>query len=167
MDAVRAKERLWALAQRYRYPLLILLAGLGLMLLPTASETAPAASEPAALEAPADLQQQLQEVLARIEGAGQVRVLLTERVGAQQVYQTDLQLEEGESDTRRSEQTVLLEGEDRSEQPIPVKTLGPEYLGAVVVCQGADDAKVRLAVVEAVRCATGLGADAISVQKME
>ena len=45
--------------------------------------------------------------------------------------------------------------------------LSPEYLGAVVVCQGANDVQVRLAVVEAVSKVTGLGADKISVLKMK
>lgn len=38
--------------------------------------------------------------------------------------------------------------------------------GAVVVCQGADSVSVRLAVTEAVRCYTGLGADKIVIFKM-
>jgi hypothetical protein len=41
------------------------------------------------------------------------------------------------------------------------------YQGAVVLCQGAADAAVRLAVVEAVSKATGLGADKICVLKMK
>jgi hypothetical protein len=39
--------------------------------------------------------------------------------------------------------------------------------GAVVVCQGADSASVRLAVAQAVRCYTGLGADHVEIFKME
>jgi hypothetical protein len=39
--------------------------------------------------------------------------------------------------------------------------------GAVVVCQGADSASVRLAIAQAVRCYTGLGADRIEIFKME
>jgi hypothetical protein len=39
--------------------------------------------------------------------------------------------------------------------------------GAVVVCQGADNASVRLAVAQAVRCYTGLGTDRVQIFKME
>jgi stage III sporulation protein AG len=45
--------------------------------------------------------------------------------------------------------------------------LAPQYLGAIVVCQGADRSDVRLAIVEAVSALTGLGADKISVLKMK
>ncbi len=37
--------------------------------------------------------------------------------------------------------------------------------GAAVVCQGADNASVRLAVTDAIRCYTGLGADEIVIFK--
>lgn len=39
--------------------------------------------------------------------------------------------------------------------------------GAVVVCQGADDAGVCLRVTQAVRCYTGLGADKVQIFKMK
>ena len=55
----------------------------------------------------------------------------------------------------------------RTESGLVRQTLGPVYRGAVILCQGADDPTVKLAVVEAVRCVTGLGADQISVQKMK
>ena len=43
----------------------------------------------------------------------------------------------------------------------------PSYLGAVVVCQGGDDPRVQLDIVNAVSRITGLGADRISVLKMK
>ena len=42
-----------------------------------------------------------------------------------------------------------------------------QYLGVIVVCEGADSPAVRLAIVEAVSDVTGLGADRISVLKMK
>ena len=39
--------------------------------------------------------------------------------------------------------------------------------GAVVVCQGADDAQIRLNVTNAVAAYTGLGSDKITVMKMK
>jgi len=43
----------------------------------------------------------------------------------------------------------------------------PTYLGAVIVCQGADSASVRLAIVSAVGSVTGLSTDKITVLKMK
>ena len=39
--------------------------------------------------------------------------------------------------------------------------------GAVVVCQGAEDAGVCLRITRAVRCYTGLGADKVQIFKMK
>jgi stage III sporulation protein AG len=40
-------------------------------------------------------------------------------------------------------------------------------MGAVVIAQGADDPSIKLAIVDAVTKATGLGANKISVLKMK
>ena len=140
---------------KYRYVLLVALAGLTLMLLPGGEreETIPVPTETAQIS----LEERLETILGRIEGAGKVAVLLTEAQGGEVLYQT-----EGEDG-----KTVLITGSDRSENGLIRTTQPPRYQGAVVVCQGADRAEVRLAVVDAVAKATGLGTDRITVLKME
>lgn len=126
--------------------------GLGLMLLP---EEKPE-PEPAVITADVpDLEERLETLLGQIEGAGQVHVLLTEESGRETVFQTN------------GEDTVLVETAERSESGLVRQTLEPTYRGAVILCQGADRPSVKLAIVEAVACVTGLGADAISVLKMK
>ena len=66
-----------------------------------------------------------------------------------------------------TEDTVIITGSDRSQQGLICQQIPPQYLGAVIVCQGADKAAVRLALVEAVSDATGLSTDAITVLKMK
>ena len=139
---------------KYRYVLLVALAGLALMLMPGGEE----AEEPApTLAAEESLESRLEAILSRIDGAGEVKVLLTEEQGGEVFYQT-----EGEDG-----KTVLISGADRSECGLVRTTQPPSYRGAVVVCRGADSAAVRLAVVEAVANATGLGTDRITVLKMK
>ena len=147
-------DRLKTAIGKYRYVLLVALAGLALMLLPTG-----AAEETPSPRAPAEesLEARLEAVLRRIDGAGEVAVLLTEEQGGEVFYQT-----EGEDG-----KTVLVTGADRSESGLVRTTRPPAYRGAVVVCRGADSPRVRLAVVEAVANATGLGTDRITVLKMK
>ena len=162
MDRSVPKQRINALFGKYKYPILVVLVGLGLMLLPGRTEpAAPPVTEEIA--APDDLETRLTAILSQIEGAGRVQVLLTEESGRETLYQTDSQTE---SD-RRTEDTVLLEDASRSEAGLIRQVLEPKYRGAVVLCQGADQPSVRLAIVEAVRCVTGLGADRISVLNMK
>ena len=165
MEATAPKQRINALFGKYKYPILVALVGLGLMLLPSEQEPTEPAEPPRAVEC--SLEERLEALLGRIEGAGQVSVLLTEKEGSQTLYQTDSQTDADESGSRRTDDTVLVEDENRTESGLVRQTLGPVYRGAVILCQGADDPTVKLAVVEAVRCVTGLGADQISVQKMK
>ena len=165
MEATAPKQRINALFGKYKYPILVALVGLGLMLLPSEQEPTEPVEPPRAVER--SLEEKLEALLGRIEGAGQVSVLLTEKEGSQTLYQTDSQTDADDSGSRRTDDTVLIEDENRTESGLVRQTLGPVYRGAVILCQGADDPSVKLAVVEAVRCVTGLGADQISVQKMK
>ena len=164
MDWVTVRSRGKELVKKYRYVLLVVLAGLFLMALPD-GKNAKAAPEPAAAvtEPRQDLQTDLEEILSQIQGAGRVRVLLTQREGEQTVYQTD---EDSTSSGVRSD-TVLLSGADRSQTGLVRQINPPTYLGAVIVCQGADSASVRLAIVSAVGSVTGLSTDKITVLKMK
>ena len=146
----------------YKYPILTVLVGLAILLLPTSGE--PAQPEPVVQSAAAEpLEQRLEAILSGIAGAGQVQVLLTEESGRQTLYQTDTRSD----DSSRTEDTVLVEDAARTETGLVRQTMEPKYRGAVVLCDGADQSVVRLAVVEAVSCVTGLGADRICVLKRQ
>jgi stage III sporulation protein AG len=109
----------------------------------------------------------LEEILSCIDGAGKVRVFLSEAAGEQTIFQTDEEVSSGASSSSSSSQTVIISGSDRTEQGMIVQIIPPRYQGAVIVCQGADRASVRLAIVEAVSNATGLASDRITVLKMK
>ena len=160
MDASLPKQRINALFGKYKYPILVLLVGLVLLALPK-GEPPEQVTLPAETVA-VDLERRLEALLSQIAGAGQVRVLLTEDTGRETVYQTDTQTD---ADSLR-EDTVIVEDSARMETGLVRRTLEPRYRGAVILCQGADAPGVKLAIVEAVRCVTGLGADRISVQKL-
>jgi stage III sporulation protein AG len=161
MDRGELMQKAGDLLRKYRWPILVLVIGVILMLLPSAEphdSVTPAASQ---AEKPG-MDQELAHILSQIQGAGEVRVLLTESSGVQTVYQTDV---DGAQD--RHEKTVIVTGADRSQAGLVQQVIPPKYMGAIVVCHGADNATVRLAIVEAVSKVTGLGADRISVLKMK
>lgn len=163
MDQVNLTRKLQALVQKYKYALIILVIGLVLMLIP--GQEAEASDEPveeAAVQETEDLESRLEELLRQINGAGEVRVLLTVESGEEVVYQTNF----NSSESQQSEDTVIVDNSDRAESALVRVIQSAVYRGAVVACQGADSAAVRLAIVEAVSCATGLRSDQISVVKM-
>ena len=110
---------------------------------------------------------QLEELLAQIKGAGKVEVLLTYAASERTVFYADERSSSSENSLTKEYETVLISGNNRQEEALISHTLAPNYLGAVIVCQGADDPSVKLAVSEAVSKATGLGTDRISVLRMK
>lgn len=158
------KPKLLVIIRRYQYVILVGLIGVGLLLLPNSKPTDHAEAPVIQTEPEISLQTQLELLLGQLAGAGKVKLLLTTAQGERFIYQTDSSA--GQNGELRLE-TVIISGADRQESPVLQQTIGPQYQGAVVLCQGAADAAVRLAIVEAVSKATGLGADKICVLKMK
>lgn len=90
-----------------KYPLLVLLIGVGILLWP-ASHTKDTAESPDA---------ELRDILASAEGVGETRVLISEH-------------------------------------------------GVVIVCEGADDAAVKLDILRAIGSYTGFGSDKITILRL-
>lgn len=151
---------------KYKYVGLVLLIGIVLMLLPTGSDknTTTGAQQVQNVQQEPSVEEQLAAVLRQTKGVGEVKVLLTKGEGEETLYQTDTEMSSGEAD--RSS-TVTVTDAERNQTGLVRQVNPPTYLGAVVVCQGADDPQVRLAVVDAVSKATGLKANCISVLKMK
>ena len=155
--------------QKYKYAVLILLAGLALMLLPDLSsntDDGPSPTEPASQSHTTE-EQKLESILSDIQGAGEVRVMLSLARGEETVYQTDTDNSSGENNSSIRLESGIINAQDRSESGLIRQVNPPIYQGAVVVCEGGDDPRVRLAIVEAVSDITGLGSDKISVLKMK
>ena len=165
MDQLNFRERVGELYKKYRYAVLIVLLGIALMCLPgrDKNENTLVQSSESAEIGDSSLQQTLSSILSQIKGAGKVEVLLTEARGAETMYQTDIH---SGNDTHRQD-TVIISGTDRIQTGLVRQVNPPSYLGAIVVCQGADNAQVRLSIVQAVSSVTGLGADHITVLKMK
>ena len=161
-------NKMTALLSKYRYALLILAVGVGLMLIPgkdaTTSEPLSAVQE---TRVPLTAEQRLEELLSSVKGAGKVQVLLSTASGEKTTYQTDTDSASGSNGTSYRSDTVTVTDQNRNQTGLIVQVDPPVYLGAVIVCQGADDPSVKLAVVEAVSKFTGLGANQISVLKMK
>lgn len=101
------KTKAMDLLDKFKYPLLILVLGVILMLLPTGS----AKSE----EAEGD--ERIQQMLSSVEGVGEAQVIISDN-------------------------------------------------GVVVVCQGAENAAVRLDIIRAISAYTGFGSDRITILKL-
>ena len=160
MERLKLPDSVKEFIKKYRYVAIVLLAGVFLMCLPGKSSQTRTETIVPSVET-ADTTRDLEQILSQVKGAGKVQVLLTRAQGEKTIYQTD------RSGDGSNVDTVVVTGSNREQQGLIRQIDPPVYLGAVIVCQGGDDPAVRLAIVEAVSDATGLGADRITVLKMK
>lgn len=162
MDWIDSKTQITEYIRKYRFAALILLLGLILMLVSQSEE--PKQEIPLTVKSETDtLQDALSEMLSKVTGAGNVKVLLSRAAGEEILYQTDVDIS-GE-DVRK--QVVIIQNSEREETGLIRQINPPIYQGAIILCQGADSAQVRLSMIRAVMSATGLTSDRITVLKMK
>ena len=168
MGWIEIRNQITQLFQKYRYVLIVLLIGLILLLLPEKEhkqENTQMKIETAYQE-PASLEESLADILSNIQGAGKVQVLLSQAAGERIVYQTDEDSVTSDSGMDLHLQTVIISS-NREESGLIQQIHPPIYQGAIILCQGADSAAVRLSIVDAVANVTGLSTDKITVLKMK
>ncbi len=168
MGRIISKETVSMLLNKYKYVFLIFLIGIVLMLIPPIKE-APSDNKDISEEKTAILsvEERLGIILSQVKGAGNVKIMLSLASGEETLYQTNDDLSTGNDSDHSQTDTVTVTDAQRNETGLIRQVNPPTYLGAVVVCQGADHPAVRLAIIEAVSKATGLGTDKISVLKMK
>ena len=162
---VRSGQKLLVLLEKYKFVLLVILTGIVLLTLPDLGGSATAREQAAAMESDGlafDLDG-LERKLA--EGAGKVSVALTVKTSTRQVLAQDASTSQKEGETEESRSTVVVSRGSGREEAVPLQQIYPQFQGALVVCEGADDPGIRLAMVEAVSALTGLGSDKISICK--
>lgn len=167
MEPIKSKLR--ELIEKYKYALLILLIGIALMVVPSLStkqnsdnmiNVTPAAQTN-------NLAEDLEKILSGIDGAGRVEVMLTISQGEQTFYQADSDYSNDDSSTKTNSDTVIITDKSKNENGLVTRVDPVKYMGAVVLCQGADSPTIRLSIIDAVSKVTGLGANQICVLKMK
>ena len=179
-------KKLRALLKRtlHKYKYLLAAATVGLLLLiwpfhTDASVQAPA-SEPDAVGSmqstgdTREMEVRLEKLLSQAEGVGRVQVMLTLESGSFRMLacDTDASSDASSSDTVQNNGNqvktshVILSDGSGGEVTVTTREDAPIFRGAVILCQGADNAAVRLAVTQAVSALTGLRTDAIAVLRL-
>ena len=160
MGKESGKQQLITFIKKYQYVIWVVLVGVLLMLIPQNDEE-PTKEIPVIETVPQDLEMELSNILSLICGVGKVEVLLTEAAGSDTIFQMD------SSQNQNNLDTVIVKSENREEMGLVKQVMPPKYKGAIIVCQGADSASVRLSVVNAVKSVTGLSSDCITVLRMK
>ena len=124
-------------------------------------------------------EEKLESLLGQMEGAGKVKVMITESVSRENIVEKDAPYtismsqngEDGENGNKnqqenREESTVFQRDNKGNETPYVKKTLAPQIEGVLVLAQGGDNAVVAANITEAVMALFGIEAHKIKVMKM-
>lgn len=154
---------------KYKYVVLIIIIGIVLLSIPTKQDRSngeSSGSEPSFMQQKT-IEEQLTDILHNVKGAGKVKVMLTVAQGEEIIYQTNSNLSVTNDSTKEDFDTVTITDSARNQNGLIRQMNPPTYLGAIVICQGADDPVTRLAITNAVSKVTGLKTNSISVLKMK
>lgn len=168
MEVKTVVKKLCDVFQKYRYAVLVLIIGLVLIMIPTVNReetNEPAVEKQTVKEI--STQEKLTSLLSKIDGAGSVEVMLTVAEGEEIIYQENMDSSNDDDSSNTNIDTVTVTDAQKNQTGLVRKVNPPKYLGALVLCQGADDPIVKLAIVDAVSKITGLGTNCISVLKMK
>lgn len=124
------------------------------------------------------LERRLEETLSQLDGAGNVRVMVTLQSSAQKIVEKDTQgerdaiMEEDSQGGRRTsentshQETTVYEGMgEKSQEPYVSKELTPRVEGVVVLAEGGENALVKRNITEAIQALFGIDTHKIRIMK--
>ena len=169
MELKKLKSKLYNLYSKYKHVALVLIIGIILMNIPIRNSNTPVQEEKITVLPDENvlIQADLSNILSQISGVGKVQVMLTQRAGSETIYQTNDDITSNAESQSSHFDTVTVADSSKGQTGLVKQVNPPKYLGVIVVCEGADDPIVKLAIVDAVSKATGLNSSCISVLKMK
>ena len=116
------------------------------------------------------LNEQLTELISKINGAGRVKVMITYDTSDENVYAKDMDEEFANNENAPVEQRIkseyiIINGSD-GEEGLKIKNVYPTVRGVAVVCDGANDPNVKGQIVSVVSALFDINSTRISVAEM-
>jgi len=126
------------------------------------------------------LEARLEEFFSLVEGAGQVRVMISPLAGTETVFAVDENMsrsvsseQDAQGGTRETEayqsqmQTVIITDRQGTDRPLVVREIHPQVQGIVIIAEGGSNAFVRDALTRAAMAMLGIDAHNIQVLNMK
>lgn len=125
-----------------------------------------------------NLKENLEEILAKIKGVGEVQVFInySESNEIVPMYNENSKVSNTEENdtsggTRKIQETdvqkeIIYQEDNGEKTPITQKVVQPKVEGAIVTAKGASDAAVKTSIIQAVEAVTGLATHKIQVFEM-
>ena len=109
----------------------------------------------------AQTEQKLEELLATVDGVGQVRVMLTWEGSSERQVEKDRI-----SNADSVEEETIYQENDSGKYPYVVSWTNPKVTGVLVIAEGGGSTKVKAEILEAVQALFGIEPHKIKIMKM-
>lgn len=117
-----------------------------------------------------DTEKELEILLSKISGAGEVKAMVTLESCYENVYakgySTKNEQDEQQVKNEVSEEYIIVKNGSNNEDCLVVKVYEPTVKGVAIVAEGADDINVKTAITETVCALFGISSAKVSVEKM-
>ena len=162
-------EKMHEFIRKYKLILLIILLGIVALVFPTGNKRVEATVNPSVVDdeesfSVEDLEKKLGEILSKVDGAGEVSVMLTVRRGTERLFAVDQHRVESDDESELREEIVIVSTEN-GEGTVLIGRNAPVFQGALIVCPGGDDPEIVLKLTKALSGLTGLSSGRITVCK--
>lgn len=122
---------------------------------PPQREQSPAVQTEAHEDYAASLEHRLTEMLSRMEGVGEISVMVTVQSSKEQIYAEEVKESAGEHNTQREHKPIITQ-QNGEEAALITKTQYPEIQGVAILCRGGDNAVIREQICDAVSTILGI-----------
>lgn len=115
-----------------------------------------------------DIEKELKEIISRIDGVGEVSLMLTLDGTTEYVYAEDVDTQIDENSTGKSDKyknEVIIVDSDGNETALVKKIIEPKVKGVVIVCTGGGNIEIKERVIKAVSSALNISTNNICVEK--
>lgn len=154
----KIRKRMNIFQNKYIY--IILLIGIAFMLFAGGGDEKK--TEEMALPMEINEEKELEEIVSKINGAGDVDVMITYYSGAEKALAYETQEDKTQQDTG-SESSINKKAVMADGEPVVIKNLYPKVKGVVVVAEGAGNIQVKKEIQDAVKTALDVAVHKVCV----
>ena len=115
-----------------------------------------------------ETERELKEIISKIDGVGEVSLMLTLDGTTEYVYAEDVDTETDENSDSRSNKyknKVIIVDSDGWETALVKKIIEPKVKGVIIVCSGGGNIEIKERVIKAVSSALNISSNNICVEK--
>lgn len=124
------------------------------------NETTKSASD---VDMQSEIQQKLENIISKIDGVGNVSVMITYNSSGENIYAQNSKSENNGDKKSVNSEIVLYESPDGNDEGLIVSVKNPDISGVAVVCDGGNSMKIKAEITELVTRLFGIGADRVYV----